>query len=83
MFQQRDSLNHTVKKGESMLTKDKSKILIEEFSSFIQRSELQTTSVKSLRPFVNEIKEILLVHVYQKNEKNVDEKTSERPDVDQ
>jgi hypothetical protein len=66
-----------------MLTKDKSKILIEEFSSFIQRSELQTTSVKSLRPFVNEIKEILLVHVYQKNEKNADEKTSERPGVDQ
>jgi hypothetical protein len=61
-----------------MLTKDKSKILIEEFSSFIQRSELQTTSVKSLRPFVNEIKEILLMHVYQINEKDADGKPSDR-----
>jgi hypothetical protein len=65
-----------------MLTKDKSKILIEEFSSFIQRSELQTTSVKSLRPFVNEIKEILLMHVYQINEKDADGKLSERPGVE-
>jgi hypothetical protein len=66
----------------SMLTKDKSKILIEEFSSFIQRSELQTTSVESLRPFVNEIKEILLMHVYQMNEKDADGKTSERLGVE-
>jgi hypothetical protein len=60
------------------VTKDESKILIEEFSSFIQRSELQTTTVKSLRPFVNEIKEILLTHVYQMKEKDFDEKTSEQ-----
>jgi translation initiation factor 2 alpha subunit (eIF-2alpha) len=56
-----------------MLTKDKSKILIDEFSNFIQRSELQTKTVDSIRPFINEIKEILLMHVYQVNEKNPDE----------
>jgi hypothetical protein len=61
-----------------MLTKDKSKILIEEFNSFIQRSELQTTLVTSLRPYVNEIKEILLMHVYQINEKDADVKPSDR-----
>jgi hypothetical protein len=65
-----------------MLTKDKSKILIEEFSSFIQRSELQTASVKSLRPFVNEIKEILLMHLYQMNEMDTDGKPSERLGVE-
>ncbi|SEC06337.1 hypothetical protein [Paenibacillus sp. GP183] len=61
-----------------MLTKDKSKILIEEFNSFIQRSELQTTLVTSLRPYVNEIKEILLMHVYQINEKDAEVSPSDR-----
>jgi hypothetical protein len=55
-----------------MLNKEQSRILINELRGFIQKVELQTTPVETIKPFVNEIKDIFLKHIYQFEKQGAD-----------
>jgi hypothetical protein len=47
-----------------MLDKAQSKVLIKELNGFIKKVEEQKTPAETVKPFVNEIKDIILKHIY-------------------
>jgi hypothetical protein len=55
-----------------MLDKVQTKILIKELNGFIQKVELQTTPAETVQPFVNELKDIFLKHIYQVEKQGMD-----------